>query len=46
MTWAYPKALYARPIAVSGAMTILDRGTDWQVRVNSGLTATFEAAPL
>ena len=45
LTWAYPKALYSRPVAVSGAMTIVDQGTDWLVRP-TGLSAAFEAAPL
>jgi hypothetical protein len=46
MSWVYPKGQYAQPVVVSGAVTVLDRGQDWLVRVNSGRTAVFEAAPL
>lgn len=46
LTWAYPKTKYARPVAVSGKMAIVDQGTDWLVRITAGKTATFEAAPL
>ena len=46
MAWAYPKTLYARPVAVSGSMTVVDHGADWLVRVNGGRTAVFEATPL
>lgn len=46
LTWAYPKTKYARPVAVSGTMTIVDQGTDWLVRITAGKNATFDAAPL
>lgn len=46
MTWAYPKTLYSRPVAVSGSMTVADQGQDWLVRVIGGTSATFEASPL
>ena len=46
MTWAYPKNLYLRPVAVSGSMKIIDHGADWLVQVNGGRTAEFEATPL
>jgi hypothetical protein len=46
MTWAYPKAMYSRPVSISGSMTIIDQGQDWLVRVNGGTSAVFEAAPL
>ncbi len=46
LTWAYPKTKYARPVAVSGTMTIVDQGSDWLVRVTAGKNASFEAAPL
>ena len=46
LTWAYPKSMYSRPLAVSGTMTIVDQGTDWLVRITAGKTATYEAAPL
>jgi hypothetical protein len=46
MAWAYPKTLYSRPVAVSGAVTVVDQGTDWLVRVTEGRSAVFEAAPL
>lgn len=46
LTWAYPKTMYARPVALSGSMVIIDQGTDWLVRVTTGKNATFEAAPL
>lgn len=46
MTWTYPKALYSRPVAVSGSMSVIDQGQDWLVRVNGGTSAAFEAGPL
>jgi hypothetical protein len=46
LTWAYPKSQYARPVVVSGSVTVIDQGIDWLVRVNSGRNASFEAAPL
>lgn len=46
LTWAYAKSMYARPVGVSGNLTIIDQGTDWLVRVNAGKNAAFEAAPL
>lgn len=46
MTWAYPKALYSQPVAVSGSMTMIDQGQDWLVRVSGGRSAVFEATPL
>lgn len=46
LTWAYPKTKYARPVAVSGTMAIVDQGTDWLVRITAGKNATFDAAPL
>ena len=46
LTWAYPKSQYARPVVVTGNITVIDQGIDWLVRVNSGRNATFEAAPL
>ena len=45
MAWAYPKTFYAQPVAVSGTMTIVDKGSDWLVRT-TGTTAIFEAALL
>jgi hypothetical protein len=46
MAWVYPKTLYSRPVAVSGAMAVVDQGADWLVRVTGGRSAVFEAAPL
>jgi hypothetical protein len=46
MTWTYPKALYARPVAVYGWLTVVDQGQDWLVRINGGSSASFEASPL
>jgi hypothetical protein len=46
MSWVYPKGQYAQPVVMSGAVSVLDRGQDWLVRVNSGRAAVFEAAPL
>jgi hypothetical protein len=46
MTWVYPKALYAQPVAVTGTMVMASQGADWLVRVTGGATAVFEAAPL
>lgn len=45
MAWAYPKTFYARPVAISGSMTIVDQGADWLVRT-TGTAAVFEAALL
>ncbi len=45
LTWAYPKTMYARPVPVSGAMTIVERDADWLVRAR-GTSAVFEATPL
>lgn len=46
MTWAYPKALYSQPVAISGSISVINQGQDWLVRVNKGTSATFEASPL
>lgn len=46
LAWTFPKSLYARPVAVSGSMIVVDQGTDWLVRVTGGKSAEFEAAPL
>jgi hypothetical protein len=46
MTWAYPKALYSQPVAVSGTVSVIDQGQDWLVRVVKGTAAAFEASPL
>jgi len=45
LAWAYPKTFYARPVPVSGTMTIVDQGSDWLVRT-TGTTAVFEAGLL
>ena len=45
LAWAYPKTFYARPVPVSGTMTIVDQGSDWLVRT-TGTAAVFEAALL
>jgi hypothetical protein len=45
LAWAYPKALYAKPVVVSGSVTIVDQGIDWLVRP-VGKSAVFEAASL
>ena len=45
MAWAYPKAFYARPVAVSGTMTIVEGSADWLVRT-TGTSVVFEAALL
>ena len=45
LAWAYPKAFYARPVPVSGTVTIVERDTDWLVRT-TGTAAVFEAALL
>lgn len=45
LAWAYPKAFYARPVPVSGNMTIVERESDWLVRT-TGTSAVFEAALL
>ena len=46
MTWAYPKALYSQPVAISGFISVVDQGQDWLVRVIGGTSVSFEASPL
>lgn len=46
LTWAFAKNRYARPVVVSGNMSVVDQGTDWLVQANGGRTAVFEAAAL
>ena len=45
LAWAYPKAFYARPVPVSGTMTVVERDSDWLVRT-TGTAAVFEATLL
>jgi len=46
LTWAFAKNRYARPVVISGKMTVIDQGGEWLVQVNSGRAAVFEAAAL
>ena len=46
LTWAFAKNRYARPVVVSGNLSVIDQGTDWLVQANRGRTAVFEAAAL
>ena len=46
LTWAYAKNRYARPVVVSGNISVVDQGAEWLVQVNSGKSAVFEAAAL
>ena len=46
LAWAYSKTQYAKPVKLTGTMTIVDQGNDWLVRITSGKTASFEATPL
>ena len=46
LTWAFAKNRYARPVVVSGNLSVIDQGTDWLVQANKGRTAVFEAAAL
>lgn len=46
LTWAFAKNRYARPVVISGKMTVIDQGGEWLVQVNGGRNAVFEAAAL
>jgi hypothetical protein len=46
LTWAFAKNRYARPVVVSGNVTVAEQGADWLVQANRGRTAVFEAAAL
>ena len=46
LTWAFAKNRYARPVVVSGNMSVTDQGADWLVQANRGRTVVFEAAAL
>ena len=46
LAWAYSKTQYAKPVKLTGNMTIVDQGNDWLVRITSGKNASFEATPL
>lgn len=46
LTWAFAKNRYARPVVVSGNLSVVDQGADWLVQANRGRTAVFEATAL
>ena len=46
LTWAFAKNRYARPVVVSGNLSVIDQGADWLVQANRGRTAVFEATAL
>lgn len=46
LTWAYAKNRYARPVVISGNMSVIDHGGDWLVRAKGGRSVVFEAAAL
>lgn len=46
LTWAFAKNRYARPVVVSGSVSVIEQGPDWLVQANRGRTVVFEAAAL
>jgi hypothetical protein len=43
MAWVLPKAVYQKPVAVSGSIQIVERDADWIVQASSDRALQFKA---